>query len=332
MPSLGQLCVAALALASHRVTALPTEGTGSSLAKPAEISNSLEIRDARPWDGSTTVTARDDPRARLAAYSSGQAVALSGLVIGTCTSASLIPAGIALPVCAASLILLALNAVWQTVGMYQTATHQDRRGAAGAHNNMVWYYGGTAESSFKKQVQSDYDQGEGHPVAVGHLPCDDGSVCHKAWYSYSAVNSARGSKNRNRIHITPPDHQWDSKSTPTKSAILPRASVHGIGADGATKSGQDLLYGGWIWEDADLASEEAMAKENAHDAADSILDQMNDQFKSNGFFGNTGVYCMGLKKNPTADLANTGYLWYYQSLSQYQADKEPEYMEQCQNV
>lgn len=338
MPSAKNVCFMALALTVFTVAAMPTSGNAVSLAKPAIMETSLEVRQAKPWDGTATLDRRNDPNARLAAYSQGQAIALAGLVAGTCSTASIIPAGVALPVCATALILLAINVLWQTVGMYATARGGggDKRGLDGTNNNIVWYYGHTAEASFKQQVQSDYDLGDGHPVPVGHLHCDDGtSICHKAWYSYTKASNNGTAKSRNRVHITPPDHQWDdtnTKPTATKAAILPRQSVHGVGADGADSSGHDYLYGGWIWEDADLATEAAMAKENAKDAGDNILLQMNEQYKTNGFFGNTGVYCMGLKENANSDIANTGYLWYYQSLDQYKANQEPEYMDQCQNV
>jgi len=345
MPAIRSVCLAGLAVTASMAAAMPTDSKAVSLMKPAVTETSLDVRYAKPWDGTTTLERRDDPRARLAAYSQGQAIALGGLVAGTCSSASVIPPHLALPVCATALVLLAINVLWQTVGMYATARGGggggDKRSVNGTNNGIVWYYGHTADASFKQQVQSDYNMGDGTPVPVGHLPCQDGSVCHKAWYSYTNQTANAASQNRHRVHITPSDHQWVSSgnsssnttsSTPTRTAILPRQSVHDIGADGADTSGHDWLYGGWVWEDVDLATEEAMAKENAQDAGGNILQQMSDQFKNNGFFGNTGVYCMGLKENATSDLANTGYLWYYPSLAQYNAKMEPEYTEQCRNV
>lgn len=71
---------------------------------------------------------------------------------------------------------------------------------------------------------------------------------------------------------------------------------------------------------------QALDVEN-YDAANSILDQMDDQYKANGYFGNTGIYCIELQASSTSDLATVGYLWYYQSLAQYDADGGPQYME-----
>ena len=332
MPSTRAVLFTSVVVAAASIAALPWDSTVAARG-PASAVTSVELRTA----GNTALSKRVEPphpNAQYAAFSAGQAIALGGVAATTCSSSSIIAPYLAMPICVVALAGLVINVFLQTVGMILSGTGTSKRDFAqidGPASPITYYYNHTADGmSFRQQIKRAYDAGDGYPVSVGHLTCDDGSLCQKAWYSYSDRNVNGTMKTTHRIHGTPGDFDFSSSSTKTGSALYPRQSTYGVGGDGYDSDNNPHLFGGYIWEDEDVNTLTALHAEDGQTAANNIIEQMNDEFvNDNGFFGNTGVYCMGMKSTASSDDATEGYLWYYNSLSEYTAMDESYYMQQC---
>ncbi|KAJ5266993.1 hypothetical protein N7478_009801 [Penicillium angulare] len=295
------------------VTALP----GKELEVRAESTSG--------WDGTTALAKRSD----RAAYTGNASILMSSVVGGACALAAINPGNT--PVC---VVAIAVAIIGVFVNLVAALASDPSKRSFSLDDDADGYYLYKYPSidgapRMFDQIQESFHAGDGLPIHFADTSCENNQTCHRLWYhKVEKQDSSGNDRVFHHIQSTPQNYDFRADSTNGTTGNHRRQAAHDADASVTSDSGTKI-YGGYVFETRDLATDRDITGMKVHDVQQNVADQMSSEYDESKRFENYGIYCMDFDTTDDPSVGTVGYTWYYADHDSYPSGNEESFMNTC---